>query len=320
MIYFIYGSIEKEIDLQKNINSIIKKNPNIKVQYFDANNGEEQDFMNSVSFNSIFGGKQLLILKRAETIKQGLKFFTELKKFNLSNKEIIIDYLVNDKKAIDNKIVKLFDNDKVIEIENDKKNTRVKKYIMENINCTEKEAEKIYEMKNYDIYSLISEMEKLSLYFYDIEFNMEEAMKIISISFEYQVYDYVENLIFGKKNSKIEIIEYLKEKKTWMLFIYSVANALRVYIKLKLYEKNYGIRYTMNYNDFQRNIHPKIKDYFKEIYHPYALFKKQENVNFLKIENLINNLNYTLVAEANLKSGITSDRESIEILINKWEA
>lgn len=315
MIYFIYGGKEKDIEVKKIVNDIKEKNKHIKEKYFDAAIGEDVDFMISASSNLLFGGKELLVLKRAEELKKPFEFFSDMKNYNLNSKEIVIDYF-NEGKSISKKIQELFKTDKIIEIKNEKESTTILKYIKEKLNCNDKEALKIYEMKGYDIQAVLSETEKLETYFIESNFNFEEALKIISATPEYNLFEYVENLILNKNDSIAKTIDYLRIKKEYIQFLYVLSSNIRMYLKLKLYQENYNCKYTSNYNNYFQNIYPELKKYFNE--HPYAIYKKLENLDKLNKNILIENLENIFYTEYNIKSGKINEKEAVEILIIKF--
>lgn len=94
MLYFLKGTYPF-LDLESN--SIMQKlvsKEDLETKFFDANANELDKFIKDVSMNSLFGTRELLILKRAESLKSsGIeKLLQSLQQYNLAAKEIIISY------------------------------------------------------------------------------------------------------------------------------------------------------------------------------------------------------------------------------------
>ena len=69
MIYFIGGLSNREFKYFDIIESIRKNNQGIQESFFDVEIKEENKFLDKISFNSIFSLKELIVLKRAEKLK-----------------------------------------------------------------------------------------------------------------------------------------------------------------------------------------------------------------------------------------------------------
>ena len=68
MIHFIYGDENREFLYFETLQSIKSKEKGIVEYIFDVATKEEDKFIEKLSFNSIFGARELLILKRAEKL------------------------------------------------------------------------------------------------------------------------------------------------------------------------------------------------------------------------------------------------------------
>ena len=81
MIYFIGGLQNREFKYFDTLKKIREENPGITESFFDADIKEEEKFLEKISFNSIFSTEELVVLKRAEKLKdleKTLSYITEL--------------------------------------------------------------------------------------------------------------------------------------------------------------------------------------------------------------------------------------------------
>jgi len=85
MNYFIAGDKNREILYDDLIKKIKVENPNITEKYYDATQKEEGEFFQAISFTSMFGGKELIVLKRAENLKKFSTFLKAFKNFSFNN-------------------------------------------------------------------------------------------------------------------------------------------------------------------------------------------------------------------------------------------
>ena len=92
MFYFIYGDIPLPLKYEELLEKIKKSNPNIPTKIYDASQGEEENFLESISINSMFASKELLVLKRAEKYKKLDQLLKIIGDYDLGKKEIIITY------------------------------------------------------------------------------------------------------------------------------------------------------------------------------------------------------------------------------------
>jgi len=298
MIYFVYGPKEKAIEVKKIIKDIKKKNPNISEKYFDGQMAEETEFLSTVSTNSMFGGRELVVLKRAEAIKKSYSVLANLKNYNMEKKEIIIDYLLEEKK-LPKKLEKLFDEiGNIVEVKKDKKGQNIIDLIKNELKCSQKDAQKILEMKGHNVESIYTEIEKLKSYFDGDNFEIKEAKHIISAVPEYNLFEYLEKLFLNKK---------------YIPFLYLVASNIRFYFKLKLFCQEKSITFIPNYQNYMKNSYVKLKEYFRE--HPFAIYKKLENISKLDKKFLQQKLHDVCEVEYKIKSGAYNDRDGVEKFI-----
>lgn len=310
MIYFICGAKEKEIEYEKIIEEIKERIPNITEKYYDAAQKEEERFMESASTNSLFGGKELLVLKRAENIKKVEKFVSNLLKYDSSKKEIVIDCLDEDGKlgAKIEKSEKL----KLIEIKKDEKNTALRKLLRDSLDITDEDAVDILEIAGTDPYKIKNEIEKLKSYFADKRFDIKTAKKIISVSKEYNIFELTEKFLKGEKSN---LFDYLDAENAHMQFLYIIAKELTTILKMKILEKEgkLSIKDGLNYNKFKDSVYPSIKDFVP--LHQYVLFKKIPLLSTMKFEKLKEKLNKILEIEVKIKSGEYDEKTGIEMFI-----
>ena len=92
MLYFIYGDNPLELKYEDLKKEIIKKDPGIMPRYFDVSQKEDEDFLQAISINSMFGGSELLVLKRFELYKKPENFIKIMENYNIVNKDVIILY------------------------------------------------------------------------------------------------------------------------------------------------------------------------------------------------------------------------------------
>ena len=144
MIYFIGGLSNREFKYFDIIESIRKNNKGIQESFFDVEAKEEDKFFEKISFNSIFSLKELIVLKRAEKLKNIERILDYILSLDIENKEIVIDYGCEEGK-FPSKLVK-----KIEELKNNKKieiylflssdDSSLNKYIETELNINEKES------------------------------------------------------------------------------------------------------------------------------------------------------------------------------------
>ena len=177
MIYFIGGTSNREFKYFYIIEKIRKENPNIQEYFYDSDIKEEEKFLEKVSFNSIFGSRELIVLKRAEKIKDIERLIDYICGLSIDNKEIVIDYFKEDGKLGVKLTKKIDELKKVGAIESflylKKEDTSIRKYIEEELKVTSKEANLILEMVGKNPFKIKNEVEKIKIYLNDDTFNLE---------------------------------------------------------------------------------------------------------------------------------------------------
>ena len=68
MFYFICGAATRELKYFDLLDKIKRENPGIQEFVYDVVLKEDDKFFEKLNFNSIFGGKEILVLKRSEKL------------------------------------------------------------------------------------------------------------------------------------------------------------------------------------------------------------------------------------------------------------
>ena len=296
MIYFIGGMKHREFKYFELIEKIRKSNQGITESFFDVDIKEEDKFLEKISFNSIFSTNELIVLKRAEKLKDLEKILDYMGTLDINNKEIIIDYFKEDGK---------------IGVKLSKKLETMKKEGKMEVHLFPKEDDK--EIRKY----IKNEVEKIKIYLNGEKININEIKKIISVEKEYQIYECTEK-IFTKKAS--EVIEYLERTKDYMAVLYALYNEIEIMYKLSSLIKS-GVSLTNNYNIFKMEFE-QIKDIFKSnnrIPNPYSILKKMERLKNYSNKSLKNLVYRCWEMEKDIKTGKIEQESAIETLIMEIE-
>lgn len=324
MLYFLHGDTSPlQIKYEELLNKIKNEFPNIPEKYFDASQKEDEVFLQTISTNSIFNPKELIILRRAEEIKNIEVFFKSLKLFNLSQKEIIIIYeeFLNDYGKIKNPLSKKT-LDSISEIaqvicyrkENEKK--AVIFYLQNELNISEYEAEKFVEIIGDDFFKIKNEVEKVKNYLDGDIFNLSKVMPILSITKEYNQRTLIEDFLYNKNTAPL--LEFLQKEREYMGFLYITTEELLINLKLNYLSKESIITKNTSYKKFNDSIFENTKKYFKKdngFMHPYQIFLKFKNINTFNSEFLEKKLEELLYAEYNIKNGTLDDEIAVETFI-----
>lgn len=313
MLYVIAGDQSRELKVNKIIKEIKEKNPSLQEKYFDALLGEDQLFLQQASTNSIFGGQELLILKRAESIKKAEDLLKAIKNLDLSSKELVIS-IETDEKGLNKKTIELIKTTGELyeTIEVKKNGKELVEYIKSEMQVDNKTALELLEMIGDNIIKLKNEMEKLKNFFYKKEFNINEAKKIISVKVEYNLFDQVDKLLKGNKKS---VIEYLKKEKNGQLLLFWLGQELKELLKLSLLINEGKLINTNNYNQFKVKFDENSEYFIGK--HPYRVFKTMENLKYFDLPKLKFLLSELLDTEFKIKSGFGEEEMLIDILIFK---
>lgn len=313
MIYIIAGDDSRELQVEKKIMKIKQENSGITEKYYDAAQNEQETFVHSISFVNMFGGKELIVLKRAENVKKLADFFAMLGKFNIVNKDVIIEM----KKKLGKKEKENAKNlGKLIEVVNKTENDNIRNYVREELGIGSKDAHDLLEMIGTDIQKVRNEVDKIKNYLAGDSFELMQIRNIVSIQKEYNIFEIIEEVLNGKIDNALN---YLQREKTYMLFLYNLASEFKTILKLKLLEKERKIYFTTNYNKFKYE-YEKVKEYLrttKGYMHPYAVFKKLEKIKNFNEKQLKQGLEDVMQAELDIKTGNKKDDMAVELLIMK---
>ncbi|MBM6823108.1 hypothetical protein, partial [Fusobacterium mortiferum] len=265
MIYFLHGDTAPlQIKYEEIIDKIKSNNPSIPEKIFDASLDEVTLFFDSISTNSIFSPKELIILKRAEDFKNLDGIAKSLKMYNLAQKEIVIVYeeFLNDYGKIKNPIPKktLDSFQEIAEIicfrkENEKK--VIIFYIQHELNISEYEAEKFVELVGDDFFKVKNEVEKVKSFLDGDSFNLEKVKPLLSINEEYNLKNLIENFLISK-NVK-DLLHFVSKEKLHNNFIYGIAEELIFYLKLSSLAQDNILNKNISYKKFNEGIFENIK-------------------------------------------------------------
>lgn len=324
MLYFLHGDTSPlQIKYEELLNKIKNEFPNLPEKYFDASQKEDEAFLQTISTNSIFNPKELIILRRAEEIKNIEVFFKSLKLFNLSQKEIIIIYeeFLNDYGKIKNPLSKKT-MDSISEIaqvicyrkENEKK--AIIFYLQNGLNISEYEAEKFVEIIGDDFFKIKNEVEKVKNYLDGDIFNLSKVMPILSITKEYNQRTLIEDFLYNKNT--VPLLEFLQKEREYMGFLYITTEELLINLKLNYLSKESIVTKNTSYKKFNDSIFENTKKYFKKdngFMHPYQIFLKFKNIDTFSSEFIEKKLEELLYAEYNIKNGTLDDEIAVESFI-----
>lgn len=312
MIYFLHGDTAPlQIKYGEIIDKIKSNNPSIPEKIFDASLDEVTLFFDSISTNSIFSPKELIILKRAEDFKNLDSIAKSLKMYNLAQKEIVIVYeeFLNDYGKIKNPIPKktLDSFQEIAEIicfrkENEKK--AIIFYIQHELNISEYEAEKFVELVGDDFFKVKNEVEKVKSFLDGDSFNLEKIKPLLSINEEYNLKNLIENFLISK-NTK-DLLHFVSKEKLHNNFIYGIAEELIFYLKLSSLAQDNILNKNISYKKFNEGIFENIKMFFltdRGYPHPYTLFLKLKNIDIFDEFFLRKKLKELTYLEYSIKSG-----------------
>ncbi|MGL5963551.1 MAG: hypothetical protein ACRCZ9_12610 [Fusobacteriaceae bacterium] len=322
MLYFIHGDgAPLHLKIDEVIREISEKNTKIPKKSFDCSIGEIENFIETVSQNSMFVPKESLFVKRFEKLKSSdrervLKILGNL---NLATKEIIFSYEEEiddfgrrvdeqgDEKKKKDKLVKGFEKIGIVICQ--RRENQLKSgifYASRELNITEKEAEKLIEIVGEDIFKLQNEIKKIKNFLEDRDYSFEIVKDILSQSREYKSKKLLENMI-ERKNPK-EILEYLEIEKEYFSVMSGVFEEFLTMYKIKLLERDRKINLSMSYNDFKGESYEKIKERFLNPFtgraiSAYPIFLKFKNCKIYNVQELEEALKKIAKIEYDHKSG-----------------
>lgn len=317
MIYFIGGLQNREFKYFDTLKKIREENPGITESFFDADIKEEEKFLEKISFNSIFSTEELVVLKRAEKLKDLEKTLSYITELDLNKKEIVIDYGREDGKipAKLNKKLELLKKEKKLEVflflkEDDRD---IKKYIQEELEISPSEADTLLEMIGKNPFKVRNEVDKIKVYLNGEKFEIGKIRNIVSVQKEYRIYEMTENIFSGKAQ---EVIDYLETTKEYMGILYQLYNELEMMYKLSSL-KGSGRNISSQYNAFKSQFE-EIKEVFKSngrIPNYYSVFKKIEKLRKYSNRNLKKLVFRCWEIEKDIKTGKMAMETGVELLI-----
>lgn len=317
MIYFIGGLQNREFKYFDTLKKIREENPGITESFFDADIKEEEKFLEKISFNSIFSAEELVVLRRAEKLKDLEKTLSYITELDLNKKEIVIDYGREDGKipAKLNKKLESLKKEKKLEVflflkEDDKD---IKKYIQEELEISQFEADTLLEMIGKNPFKVRNEVDKIKVYLNGEKFEIGKIRNIVSVQKEYRIYEMTENIFSGKAQ---EVIDYLETTKEYMGILYQLYNELEIMYKLSSL-KGSGRNISSQYNAFKSQFE-EIKEVFKSngrIPNYYSVFKKIEKLRKYSNRNLKKLVFRCWEIEKDIKTGKMAMETGVELLI-----
>ena len=317
MIYFIGGKKQREFKYFEILEKIRKENVGISESFFDVDLKENEQFLEKININSIFLSQELVVLKRAEKLKNIEEILKYIENLEIVNKEIIIDYDKEDgkfgaklKKLLDelekNRKMKVFLFQKETEEE-------IRAYIVNELGINGRDLALLLEMIGNNPFKVRNEVEKIKVFLNGEKFDIEKIKNVVSVEKEYQIYEMTRNILL---NNPADVMRYLEQKKEYMGILYSLYSELETMYKISSLKKR-GRKFSKNYNTFKMEFE-EIKEIFKSnnrIPNSYVIFKK------LELEQNYTNLNLKKLVfrcweiEREIKTGKIEMETGVNVLI-----
>ena len=317
MIYFIGGKKQREFKYFEILEKIRKENVGISESFFDVDLKENEQFWEKININSIFLSQELVVLKRAEKLKNIEEILKYIANLEIVNKEIIIDYDKEDgkfgaklKKLLDelekNRKMKVFLFQKETEEE-------IRAYIVNELGINGRDLALLLEMIGNNPFKVRNEVEKIKVFLNGEKFDIEKIKNVVSVEKEYQIYEMTRNILL---NNPADVMRYLEQKKEYMGILYSLYSELETMYKISSLKKR-GRKFSKNYNTFKMEFE-EIKEIFKSnnrIPNSYVIFKKLElEQNYTKL-NLKKLVFRCWEIEREIKTGKIEMETGVEMLI-----
>ena len=292
MIYFIGGKKQREFKYFEILEKIRKENAGISESFFDVDLKENEQFLEKININSIFLSQELVVLKRAEKLKNIEEILKYIANLEIVNKEIIIDYDKEDgkfgaklKKLLDelekNRKMKVFLFQKETEEE-------IRAYIVNELGINGRDLALLLEMIGNNPFKVRNEVEKIKVFLNGEKFDIEKIKNVVSVEKEYRIYEMTRNILL---NNPADVMRYLEQKKEYMGILYSLYSELETMYKISSLKKR-GRKFSKNYNTFKMEFE-EIKEVFKSnnrIPNSYVIFKKlelEQNYTNLNLKKLV---------------------------------
>ena len=292
MIYFIGGKKQREFKYFEILEKIRKENVGISESFFDVDLKENEQFLEKININSRCLSQELVVLKRAEKLKNIEEILKYIANLEIVNKEIIIDYDKEDgkfgaklKKLLDelekNRKMKVFLFQKETEEE-------IRAYIVNELGINGRDLALLLEMIGNNPFKVRNEVEKIKVFLNGEKFDIEKIKNVVSVEKEYRIYEMTRNILLNKP---ADVMRYLEQKKEYMGILYSLYSELETMYKISSLKKR-GRKFSRNYNAFKMEFE-EIKEVFKSnnrIPNSYVIFKKlelEQNYTNLNLKKLV---------------------------------
>jgi DNA polymerase-3 subunit delta len=293
MIYFIGGKKQREFKYFEILEKIRKENVGISESFFDVDLKENEQFLEKININSIFLSQELVVLKRAEKLKNIEEILKYIANLEIVNKEIVIDYDKEDgkfgaklKKLLDelekNRKMKVFLFQKETEEE-------IRAYVIDELEINGgRDLALLLEMIGNNPFKVRNEVEKIKVFLNGEKFDIEKIKNVVSVEKEYRIYEMTRNILLNKP---ADVMRYLEQKKEYMGILYSLYSELETMYKISSLKKR-GRKFSRNYNAFKMEFE-EIKEVFKSnnrIPNSYVIFKKlelEQNYTNLNLKKLV---------------------------------
>ena len=327
MFYFMYGDTPLLLKYEELVKKIKKENPGIPVKIYDASQGEEENFLEAISINSMFSSKELIILKRVEKLKKLEKFLKIVDGYDLIQKEVIVIYEeeLNDFGKPSNEVEKkvLGVAEKIGKLIVGRKATEKKGlhfFIEKELGISEYESEKLTEILGDDFSKVKNEVEKIKNYLDGKKFVLEAVLPILTVSEEYNIKKLMEE--FMVTDNKIKLLDHLKKTREHMLFLYLLSEEITIALKLNSLKNIGELRESISYNNFKGNTYENIKNFFKNsrgYMKEYPIFLKLKYIGMYDEKFLIKKIDEILKIEYAIKIGELEEEIAVEKFIRGFK-
>ena len=317
MIYFIGGKKQREFKYFELLEKIRKENIGISESFFDVDLKENEKFLEKININSIFSSQELVVLKRAEKLKNIEEILEYIANLEIVNKEIIIDYDKEDGKfgVKLKKLLDEFSKNKQMEVFLFQKETEeeIRAYVVNELDINARDVAMLLEMIGSNPFKVRNEVAKIKIFLDGEKFDIEKIKNIVSIEKDYQIYEMTRNILL---NNSADVMRYLEQKKEYMGILYSLYNELEIMYKISSLKVK-GRKFSKNYNTFKIEFE-EIKEIFKSnnrIPNSYVIFKKielEQNYTNASLKKLVFRC---WEIEKDIKTGKIEMETGVEMLI-----
>ena len=317
MIYFIGGKKQREFKYFELLEKIRKENIGISESFFDVDLKENEKFLEKININSIFSSQELVVLKRAEKLKNIKEILKYIANLEIVNKEIIIDYDKEDGKfgVKLKKLLDEFSKNKQMEVFLFQKETEeeIRAYVVNELDINARDVAMLLEMIGSNPFKVRNEVAKIKIFLDGEKFDIEKIKNIVSIEKDYQIYEMTRNILL---NNPADVMRYLEQKKEYMGILYSLYNELEIMYKISSLKMK-GRKFSKNYNTFKIEFE-EIKEIFKSnnrIPNSYVIFKKielEQNYTNASLKKLVFRC---WEIEKDIKTGKIEMETGVEMLI-----